>query len=231
MLPAIPQVVRASPFLSGIPEAALRHAIRLSVRRSFTAGGFLFHENEPAVHSFLLISGRVRVFILTQEGSRMLLRLIGPGEFLGYRAATMAPSRYGIGAEAALDSEALCWSRLNMQRLLRSEPAILFNLFSDFAERVQEYQQRLVEMATQSAPHRIAVTLLWLARKIGTEENGSIILDGNISGEDLAGMAGTRLETVSRVMGRWKRARIVQTGRHKIRISSLPKLMGLAGEP
>ncbi len=230
MSPQIAQIIRASRFLSGVPEPALHKLIRLSAHRRFVAGSFLFHQNNPAAHSFLLISGRVRLFIETAKGNRILLRLIGPGEFLGYRAATLTAMRYGISAEAAVPSEALCWNRTNMLRLLRLEPAMLLNLFSDFAERIQEYQERLVEMATQDAPHRIARTLVRLAHRAGTEEDGSILLDGGFSGEDLAGMAGTTLETVSRVLGRWKRAHIIQTGRQRLRICCLPKLSELAGE-
>lgn len=227
----IPQVARTSPFLREIPESALLSATRLSVRRSFDAGTFLFQEQDLAAHAYILTVGRIRLFLTASDGSRVLLRLLSPGDFFGFRAAAMAPSRYGISAQAGTNSETLCWSRPSILRLLHSHHVLLFNLFSDFVERTREYQQRLLELATQPASRRIAQTLLRLSRRAGLKENGSVLLDGGLLGGDLAAMAGTTPETVSRVLARWKRAHIVQVSRQTIRILSLAEFRQFAIVP
>ncbi len=227
----VPQVVRTSALLGGLPEPVLRSAIQLATRRQFDSGSFLFHERQPAMHCFLLLAGRVRLSVATAEGSRVLLGLVCPGDFIGYQVAARSPAPYDNTAQAALGSEALCWERECMQHLLRSQPALLFNLFSDFIGRIHECRQRLVDIATQTASRRIARALVRLASTVGTRDGGSIIVDGGFSGADLAEMTGTTFETVSRVLGRWRQAQIVQTGRQSIRISSFRKLMDVAGEP
>lgn len=94
--------------------------------------------------------------------------------------------------------------------------------------RMQEYQERLAEMASQPVPARIARRLLQL-ESAGWGENGPLTSNGEFTREDLAGLAGSTLHTVSRILGRWERAHIVEKSPGKVRILEHAKLVQIAG--
>jgi CRP-like cAMP-binding protein len=122
--------LRSSELFAGVPadvfQAALKTAARVRVKR----GSCFYRTDEPAHRLFVLVSGRVKLRLLTPSGYRMLFRFISPGDFFGYQAVLNDSANYFATAEAAEESEAACWSRTATRTLLRSHPAIAVNALS-----------------------------------------------------------------------------------------------------
>jgi len=220
--------LRSSELFAGVPadvvQAALASAGRVQVKR----GACFYRSGEPAHRLFLLSAGRVKLRMLTPTGYRVLFRFISPGDFFGYHAVLNNSATYFTTAEAAEDSEAVCWSRTATRHLLRSHLAIALNALSISLMRMQDYQERLAEMASESVPTRIARRLIRLEPG-EWGKNGRVTINGAFTREDLAGLAGSTLHTVSRVLGRWERAKIVEKAPGMVRIVAPEKLAKIAG--
>lgn len=225
---AIENSLRTSQLFAGVPADAIQAALDSGVRRRAKRGSCFFRSDEPANCLFVLVRGRVKLCYVTPRGYRVLFRLIGPGELFGYQAV-LNSGRYFTTAEAAVDSEALCWSRAVTRRLLKSDPTIAVNALAVSLMRMQEYQQRLAEMASEPVATRIARQLIRLesVNVFGANSPGTI--SGEFTREDLAGLAGSTLHTVSRVLGRWERAHIVEKAPGMIRITAPEELAHIAG--
>ncbi len=66
---------------------------------------------------------------------------------------------------------------------------------------------------------RVAEVLQYLADKLGeTRPDGSLLLQARLNRDDIAGMAGRTLESASRVLGRFKRAGLIDSGRQWISV-------------
>lgn len=225
---AHPDILPKSPLFAGIPADALQAALNSSVHRQVKRGRMFFGSNEPASRLFVLMVGRVKLHVITTRGYRVLFRLISPGDVFGYEALLGNSARYYTTAEAAVDSEAVCWSGLATRRLLRSYPVVALNALSISVGRMQDYQQRLSDMACETAATRIARELLRLASPTAPGVNGLVTINGDFTRQDLAGLAGSTLHTVSRVLGRWQRAHIVEKSRGMVRIIAPAKLAAIA---
>jgi CRP-like cAMP-binding protein len=81
------------------------------------------------------------------------------------------------------------------------------------AERLRRAQEMIQHLSANSAEVRIAHTLLRLAGKLGSPGAGGVVIQIPLSREDLAAMTGTTPETVSRVLSRFRRAGLVESGR------------------
>jgi CRP/FNR family transcriptional regulator, nitrogen oxide reductase regulator len=156
----------------------------------------------------------------------MMFRFIMPGDFFGYQAVFNDSFHYFTTAEAAEDSEALSFSRAATRKLLHSHAAIAINALSTSLKVMQEYQERLAEMACVVVSSRIARRLLQL--ESSRRKNGPVSIDEELTREDLAGLAGSTLHTVSRILGRWEQQRIVEKSRGRVRIVDRSKLMQIA---
>lgn len=220
-------IKRSSQLFVGVPAEVVQAAIDAGARLRVTRGSCFYRTDEPAHRLFVLVAGRVKLQMVTATGYRVLFRFIEPGDFFGYQTVLNNSARYFTTAEAAVDSEALCWSRAAARRLLH-HPSIIGNALSISLTRMQEYQERLAEMASQPVPARIARRLLALESS-AWGDNNPVTINGDFTREDLAGLAGSTLHTVSRILGRWERAHIVEKSRGMVRIIAPAKLAQIAG--
>lgn len=222
------KALRTSELFAGVPADVVQTAIDSGTRAQVKRGSCFYRTDEPAHRLFVLVSGRVKLRMLTASGYRVLFRFIRPGEFFGYQAVLSNSARYFTTAEATLDSEAVCWSRSATRRLLSSNSAVAMNALAVSLTRMQDYQERLAEMASEPVPARIARRLIRLESG-ASGLDGPLVINGDFTREDLAGLAGSTLHTVSRILGRWQRAHIVEKSRGTVRITEPAKLAKIAG--
>ena len=79
-------LLRTIPLLSSLSDSQL-DAIRMCSRAVAHGGNVvLFQEGDPGDYLFLVISGRVKVSLLGEEGKEIVLSILGPTSFLGEMA-------------------------------------------------------------------------------------------------------------------------------------------------
>ena len=89
-------------------------------------------------------------------------------------------------------------------------------------------QDRFVEIASLDVSRRIGHSVLRLIDQAGREEAGGVRIDFPITRQDLAGLTGTTLHNVSRILTRWERQGVIAGGRRTLMVRDIPALMRLA---
>ncbi len=75
-------------------------------------------------------------------------------------------------------------------------------------------------LSAQSVEGRIAHILLRLAEKVGQPQPVGLLIQLPLSRADLAEMAGTTVETASRVLSRFQKEKLVESGRQWVAIKN-----------
>ena len=90
--------------------------------------------------------------------------------------------------------------------------------FFDFAlRRTGRLQQRLAEVMTKTVRERLATVLLKLGTEFGVEKSeGLRTLNLPVTHDDLARLVGASREMVTKVMGQFRSAGLVRSGRMSI---------------
>ncbi|MDK8727258.1 Crp/Fnr family transcriptional regulator [Corynebacterium amycolatum] len=70
-----------------------------------------------------------------------------------------------------------------------------------------------IRSSVEPVPRRVARALLHLAEKVGRREKPCLMLNLPLNREDTAAIADSTLESVSRVMSKWKCKGIIESGR------------------
>ena len=81
-----------------------------------------------------------------------------------------------------------------------------------------------------TAEQRIAASLVRLARKLGEQRQGAVLIQLPFSRQDLAAMTGTTIETVSRVMSHFAAEGLISTGRKWVSVNDLERLQEIVNE-
>ncbi len=217
-----------APLLGALSSA---HRLRLTREaRLVTLGArqVLWRKGERADHLGLVLVGRLA--LSRADGRRdTLLDVVGPGELLGEVAFTL---------EACYQSDAVCLRRARvalvsarlMHDLLEAEPRATTELALRLAEQVVRLMRQLETLSASSVDQRLARTLLALAERGGQPFPGGVLLPMRLRRADLAALAATTLETVSRKLGVWRRRGWVQPQPAGYLLQDLPALRALAGE-
>ncbi len=201
----------------GLPAQSLDMILAEARELAFEAGSFLFYQDDPAERVFVLKSGRIKLYQLSDDGQQVLMRVMTPG-MLFAAISLVEGAVYPVSAEAAENSRVIYWSQQRMVSLIQLFPRMGLNAMKVLAGHVREFQNRYRELATERVERRLARTVLRLANQAGKKTAEGVLLDLPLTRQDLAEMSGTTLFTVSRILQQWENRGLVQAGREKLLI-------------
>jgi len=108
----------------------------------------IFSQEEEAHSFFLLLNGHIRVVRTTPDGEQVIARYIAEGELFGI-APAIGRTTYPANAVAAVDCVALAWPTRMWKAFAERYPSFSVNTYATVGQRLQETQQRVVEMSTE----------------------------------------------------------------------------------
>jgi len=204
------------PLLSDLEPAELERIAQVAIPRSFPKGARVFHEGDTSDACYLIRSGEVRVTREHPDGRAIALATLGPGELVGELAMIDGDVR-SASVEALTDLELLAVSAADMRGLLERNAQITAKLVVALARRLREANERISRQSFQTVPSRVAGVLAQLV----SEESADRRRDGvtiRMNQADLAQLAGTSRESVSRFLAVLERAGVVRVGRGRVTV-------------
>jgi CRP-like cAMP-binding protein len=204
------------PLLSGLSEPELERIAPLAVARSFPKGARVFQQGDRSDACYLIRSGEVRVTREHSDGRAIALATLGPGEIFGELAMLDGEVR-SASVEAVSDVELLALSAADMRGLLARNPEITAKLVVALTRRVRETNERVARQSFQTVPSRVAGVLSQLVAE-ESSEGGREGLTIRMTQADLAQLAGTSRESVSRFLAMLERAGVVKVGRGRVTV-------------
>ncbi|HCV41870.1 MAG TPA: hypothetical protein DGH68_00175 [Bacteroidetes bacterium] len=196
---------------------------------TFDRGQTIFYEGNPAFAIYCVFSGLVKLFKTSKRGERRIIRLLGPGEIMGYRAL-VANEQYAATAEAVEATTVCIISKDTILLLLREAPAVALRLLAKMAHELRTSEEQMLDVAYTSVRQRIAQTLLFLMRKTRAGGKDVASLEVPLLRKEIADMIGTTPETLSRTLRQFSQAGILKVTRSNICVQKLSRLQSLASE-
>jgi CRP/FNR family transcriptional regulator, nitrogen oxide reductase regulator len=220
-------LIAGSPTFAGMSPEALDDILALAAPLRLPKGEAAFRQGESADRFFLLLHGRLRVTRLNPQGQQMVVRFISPGDMFGVAMAINVET-YPGSATAAIDSLALSWPNSAWKDLLARHPGLAVNTMQALGARLQDSQERILDLSTQQVEQRIAVAVLQLVQQAGKKTGDGLLIDFPLSRQDLAEMTGATLHTVSRTLSAWEERGLVECGRQRVAVRDVAGLQAIA---
>jgi CRP-like cAMP-binding protein len=180
------------------------------------------NEGDAADHLFLLAKGRARFFSITEDGKKLILLWLTPGEIFGGRALLLTPSTYLVSAETVKQSWVMVWKRSTIRGLASRLPRLLDNAILEASDYVASQLANYVVLTSHDARQRLIHVLTTLAPRIGREVSNGIEID--VTNEELANAANVTLFTASRLLSELQRKGAVLKRRGKVLLLSPERL-------
>jgi CRP/FNR family transcriptional regulator len=212
------ELLRSVPLFSDLEGEELERFSRVAVPRAFPAATRVFHEGDRSDACYIVRSGSFRVTREHSDGRAITLATLGPGDIFGELAMLDGEVR-SASVEALLDGELLALPAGEVRALLARHPEITVKLVAALVRRLRTANERISRQSFQTVPSRVAGVLSQLVAEespSGADPAGEVTIRMNQA--DLAQLAGTSRESVSRFLADLDRAGIVKPGRGRVTI-------------
>jgi CRP/FNR family cyclic AMP-dependent transcriptional regulator len=204
------------PLFSELSRAELEQISSVAVPRSFPKGVRVFHEGDTSDACYIVRQGDLRVTREHSDGRAIALATLGRGDIFGELAMLDGGSR-SASVETLSDSELLALPASDVRRVIAGHGDIAAKLIVALTRRVRETNERVARQSFQTVPSRVAGVLNQLiAEEAIPEDREGITV--RMTQADLAQLAGTSRESVSRFLATLERAGVVQVGRGRVTV-------------
>lgn len=209
--------------LSVLSPAEAADLFALATTRSFATDDVLLLQGAQAHHLLVLLEGRARVVVTTEDGREVLVALRGPGDVVG-ELAVIDPAPRTATVSALEHVTALVVPANAFLAFIEERPHVMLAMLRALARRLRESDRYLVEGRTDDVSTRLCRQLLELAARYGTPSAEGIELDVPLTQEQLASWIGTSREAVGMALRDLRTRGAVTTGRKRITIRDVTAL-------
>ena len=172
-------------------------------------GNRIFSEGESAQQVFILHDGRMKISVTSREGKTIILRIAEGGQLLGL-SATLLGREYEATAEALEPCHVISIPARDFKHFLMKYPEAAME-----ATRwaLKEYESLFDDICRLALPTTVAgrlagLLLNWLkGRPQSCQPNPRLTMA--LTHEEIADMAGTSRETVSRTLQQFQRENVI----------------------
>jgi CRP/FNR family cyclic AMP-dependent transcriptional regulator len=192
------------PLFSELSRDDLEQISRVAVARNYPRGVRVFHEGDRSDACYIVRSGDLRVTREHPDGRAIALATLGPGDIFGELAMLDGEAR-SASVEALSECELLALPAGDVRRMLQSSSEITVKLVVALTRRLREANERIARQSFQTVPSRVAGVLSQLIAEETPLEGGDGITI-RMTQADLAQLAGTSRESVSRFLAVLERA-------------------------
>ncbi len=184
-------------------------------------GDHLFRAGDPFQSLYVIRSGAIKTYLISEDGEEQIIGFYGPGETIGFDA--IVDGRYQCNA-AALDTSNVCNVSFEAVSILcERSPKLLHHLMREISGETQRLASMLL-LGKKSADQRVAAFLLSQSGHQRRQGYSATALALSMTRGDIGKYLGLTIETVSRVLGRFEAQGLVAKDRKQICIRDLKAL-------
>ena len=207
---ALVAFLSAVPLFAGAPARALDIAADAVQRRVFRPDDVLFREGDVGEAVYLLRRGTVKLSKVDLGGHEKTLALLRPPEFFG-EMAPLGETPRSATALAVDEVEVMLLFEDDFHRLMRDNPKIGLNVNATLANRLRGMDDEAQVLSYQDAQGRVSYVLLRLHRGGVVEFTEAGVPLVRLTHQELANMAGTSRETVTRALRALEGEGVIET--------------------
>lgn len=216
-------LLRSVPLFAELDEEELERFSRVAVPRSYPEGTRVFHEGDRSDACYIVRSGTFRVTREHPDGRAITLATLTAGDIVGELAMLDGEVRSASVETLGGDGELLALPASDVRSLLEKHPDITVKMVAALTRRLRAANERISRQSFQTVPSRVAGVLSQMVADEGADgTNREITIRMNQA--DLAQLAGTSRESVSRFLADLERSGVVRAGRGQVTILEPAKL-------
>jgi len=177
-----------------LTEAELRALSGQGAVKSFPKQTVIVSEGDETDSLYVILSGRVKVFLADESGKEVVLGTQGPGEYFGEMVLDGGPRSASV--ETLERSRFVVIPKRKAREFLCGQPEFAVRLIEKLIRRCRVLTASVKNLALMDVYGRVARLLLELAE----EDRGKLVIREKLTQADVASRVGASREMVSRIL-------------------------------
>ena len=179
--------------LSAIADPFVRELAALGRLRSYPKNTVFITEGDSSDSVFVVLAGRVKIFLSDTEGHEMILDIHGPGEYVGEMALDGNPRSASVMTVESTTFAVV--SRDLLREAIRRNPDFALDMISKIIDRARLATNSVKDLALLDVYGRVAHLLLNMA----VEKDGKLEIPEKLTQQEIAERVGASRDMVSRI--------------------------------
>jgi CRP-like cAMP-binding protein len=205
------------PIFSDLPQETLEKISKIGTNRTYKKDSVILMEEDAGSALFVIVRGKVKIYRTSNDGREVILTYLTDSDFFGEMAILDGMTRSAT-VIASEDSELFIIQRDDFLNLLKDHPEVSIALLQELTKRLRAADMKIKSLSLKDAEGKVATVLLQLADDIGVIKQGIVEIEKLPLQQDLANMAGTSRETISRTLHSFAKKGLVELDGSKLKI-------------
>lgn len=217
-----------SDFLNNVPifteldPLTLEKIANAGKIKEYIKDSIILREDDSGSALFVIIKGKVKITRNSSDGREVILTILDASDFFGEMAILDGLTRSAT-VVAIEDSELFIIQRNDFVNLLKIYPEISISLLQELTSRLRAADMKIKSLSLKDAEGKVASVILQIADDMGKIKHGVVEIEKLPLQQDLANMAGTSRETISRTIHSFAKKGLIELEGSKLRILNYEK--------
>jgi len=210
-------------FFGGLSDEELAALAESVGKRTFARGMIIFHKGVVGRSLYIIESGRVRIFLLSESGQELSLNIYGPGDVFGELALLDGLPR-SAGAVTMEKTVTLTLHRDDFLRHIEAQPRMAWSIMEVLSKRLRYTTEYAESLAFLDVCGRVAARLLELGDRYGLQTEDGIVIELRLTQAELATWVAATREFVNKALGIFRDQGLLEIDGQRITILNRPGL-------
>ena len=190
----MPVHLKNIPTFRGLPEDKLRVLAAKAVMKSVLKNVIVVTEGEFTRSLYVILSGRVKVYLNDENGKELVLDVKGPGQYFGEMVLDEGPRSASVVTIEPCQFAVI--SMADFKAVLIEQPEIALQVIKNLIHMARGLNEHVRSLALLDVYGRVARMLLDLA----VEQGGNQVIPGKLTQQEMASKVGTSREVINRIL-------------------------------
>lgn len=179
---------------AGLTPADLELIEQRMVRRSYPKNTIILSEGDSSDSLYLILSGKVKVFLNDESGKEAIINYQEAGEYFG-ELSLIDESKRSASIMTVEKTNLAVITKQAFYQIMNDNPAIAIHLLKDLVQRVRALTEEVKSLALSDVYGRLVKTL----QSMAVERDGQLVIEGPFTQQELANRIGASREMVCRI--------------------------------
>ena len=182
------------PLFAGLPDSDLQAIADKAVFKAYDKDAIVITERELTKSLYVILSGRVNVFLGDENGKELILASKGPGEYFGEMVLDEGPRSASVATTEPSTFAVI--STTEFKDILLKYPEIALIVIKNLIRTARGLDENVRSLAMLHVYGRVSRMLLDLA----VEQGGMLVIPGKLTRQEMAIRVGTSREVINRIL-------------------------------
>lgn len=217
------EYLRKIPYFSELEGQQLEKLHNIATLKPVKKGCIIFTEGQKGEAIYFVKTGKIKISKISSVGKEYTIKIMEEGDVFG-ESTLFIGGEYPATAEAIEDSEILELKNKDIEDLILKDTQIALSIIKILAKRLKYIAVVIENLALRDSVGRTASILLTFARERGISTKEGILVEIDLKRQELANLAGTSRENITRILSQMDRDGIIKLGKDKILIKDFEEL-------